>query len=120
MGVWKTTREPFWNWKIGFRQKKHAANTLRDCAGRKTSFVHVAKTVEAGSNARADDLQCMPVSGLGDSRHDLSGHTQAVEDVVSGNLVRHQSKERFQCYERAADLGLGELLDCLDLAAQTS
>ena len=71
-------------------------------------------------NARADDLQCMPVSGLGDGRHDLSGHTQAVEDVVSGNLVRHQSKERFQCYERAADLGLGELLDCLDLAAQTS
>lgn len=71
-------------------------------------------------NARTDDLQRMPVSGLGDSGHDLSGHTQAVEDVVSGNLVRHQSKERFQCYERAADLGLGELLDRLDLAAQTS
>ena len=71
-------------------------------------------------DARADDLQNMSVRGIGNRGNDFSGYAQAVATVVSGDLVRHESKERRQRNERTEDLGLRELFDRLDMVAQAS
>lgn len=58
----------------------------------------------------------LPVSELGDGRDNLPRHTQAPYGLVPGDVGRHAPKGH-QCYQVAADAGLGKLRHRLDLAA---
>src|SRR3954470_13200804 len=57
---------------------------------------------------------------LGDSRHDLSGHAQAADRVVSRDVLGYDPEERGQCPKLAAGARTEELQDRLDLAAQVA
>ena len=70
--------------------------------------------------AQSSGLLGMPASSIADGRDDFSGHAQTAGPVVSGDLVGNGAEERSQCPGAATHSGTGELLHCLDLAAQAS
>ena len=56
-------------------------------------------------------------SGFGNGGNGLSRHTETTADVVSGDVVGYQSKERGQRQRVAADVGTGKLSHRVELAA---
>ena len=69
--------------------------------------------------ARPPGMRRLRASNLGDCGNDIAGHAQAVEPVVSCDVVRNQSENRRQRFGVAAGSGIGELPYRLDVAAQT-
>ncbi len=57
---------------------------------------------------------------LGDRRHRVSGHANAADDVVSGDVVCEQLEDGDQCSGPAAGVGPGQLPNRLGLAPQTA
>ena len=74
--------------------------------------------VGVGDQAKSPGLRLLRLSGLADGGDHLPGHPETTAGVVPGNLVGNDAKERGQCAGVAADLGFGQLRDCLDVAAQ--
>ena len=62
----------------------------------------------------------MPVPGVINGRHDLSGYAKTADAVVPGDLVGNHPEEWRQCAGPATDPGVGQLRDRLDLAAQVA
>ncbi len=62
----------------------------------------------------------LQVGDLADGRHGVPGHAQAAADMVSGDVVCHQSEERRQRARAATGARAGQLRDGLDLAAQAA
>src|SRR5271165_2606809 len=62
----------------------------------------------------------MPVPGVINGRHDLSGYAKTADAVVPGDLVGDHAEEWRQCAGPATDPGVGQLRDCVDLAAQVA
>ena len=58
-------------------------------------------------NARTDDLQRMPASGLGDSGHDLRGEPHPLTQVVAGVSPDMCVEERDKCAPVAPGVGSG-------------
>src|SRR5450759_3931790 len=73
-----------------------------------------------GDVAGAVALPWLPGADVADGRDDLSGHPQAVANVVHGDVVCDQPKERRQRSGAAACSRPRQLRDGLDLAAQVA
>ena len=73
-----------------------------------------------GDVAGAVALPWLPAADVDDGRDDLSGHPQAVADVVHGDVMCHQPKERRQRSGAAACSRAQQLRDGLDLVAQVA
>ena len=58
------------------------------------------------------------ISDIGEGRDHIPGHEDTVAGLVPGDVVGNDSEERRQCFGAAARIGLEEVRDCLDLAAQ--
>ena len=58
------------------------------------------------------------VSELGNGWNDFSGYPETAHALVPGDVVRDEPEERRQCHGVAARVGVGELQDGMDMAAQ--
>jgi hypothetical protein len=81
---------------------------------RELGWVVVARARSAGRVCR------LWISDLGDGRDHIKipGHEDTVAGLVPGDVVGNGSEERCQCFGAAARIGLEEVRDSLDLAAQ--
>ena len=52
---------------------------------------------------------CVSATDLSDGRHNFPGHTEALGDLVSRDVVCDEPEERSQRIRVAARLGVGEL-----------
>jgi len=71
-------------------------------------------------SARPLALWPVPIRDVGHCRHDFSGQSLSLDDLVSGHVACNQPKERHQRVRPAAGFGLRELQNRLGLAAQTT
>ena len=75
------------------------------------------------SLARAGAADALPLRGLwtadlGHRGHDLAGHADPADHVVSRHAVGDQPTHRSQCQRSPAGVGAGELRDGVDVVAQ--
>jgi len=66
----------------------------------------------------APGMRRLRTSNLGDRGNHLSGHAQAVGDVVPHHVVGDEPEERDQRAGLAESAWIGKLQDCLDMVAQ--
>ena len=67
---------------------------------------------------RAAGVRQMWPPDVSDSGHDLPGHAQAADGLVSRDVLGHHPEKRGQCTRPTAGARIEELQDRLDLAAQ--
>ena len=68
---------------------------------------------------RNDSVRGLLVSDLRDGGNDFPPHAQTFDDVVSGDLVAHESENGGQRSGASANLGAWKLRNGMGLAAQT-
>ena len=79
----------------------------------------VRRHICLASVSRAICLSFVPTPDFSDRWHDFRKHTQAADVVVPGHLVRDEPEERRKCHQLAADTGVPQLSNRVDMAAQT-
>ena len=105
----------------GFVVTLLAGSTSAACVGRTGSVPGMRRGRRpVGDVARTVAMSRLRVGDVADGWHGVPGYPQAAANVVSCDVVRHQSEERRQRARAAAGTGARQLRDGLDLAAQAA
>ena len=75
----------------------------------------VRRALRLDDEAKSAGVRLLRPPGLADGGDNLSGHPETADAVVPGDVVDDDSKERGPRPELAADLGVGQLRDRLDV-----